>query len=75
MDVKIDGFLADHTEILSSDEVYFILYLAWDDEEHGFGTIRISQNNKGIYIDSESMGKDFVKEVLCSLVDQAEIVN
>jgi hypothetical protein len=44
-------------------------------ENQGSGIIRINQDDWGVYINSESKGKDFVKDTLCLLVDQAEIVD
>lgn len=40
---------------------------------NGFGEINICQLSSGqILIDSEYMGKEFVKKMLCELVDKAE---
>jgi hypothetical protein len=47
----------------------------WQDPEKGFGQIMLRQDSNGKFlsIDSEHTGRDFVKRVFCSLVDQATI--
>ena len=41
----------------------------------GFGEVLISIHKNGkIVIESEHMGRDFVKAVLCKLVDDAEVL-
>jgi len=49
--------------------------LDWSDPKFGFGQIGIDQDNKTgeILIDSESMSPEFVRSVLCALVDKATI--
>lgn len=59
----------------NKDEMGFRIY--WNGSL-GFGNININQfiNKNGVIrIDSEHMSKDFVKKVLCSLVDQATFEN
>jgi hypothetical protein len=58
---------------LDAYNTIFHIRLAWEDEEKGFGLIDIEQDNYGISINSECMSADFIKKVLCSLVDQAKI--
>jgi hypothetical protein len=74
MDVILDGISAAYSEP-EKDGIEFSIFLNWEDEELGFGNIRIIQDGEDIYIDSELMGKEFIKKVLCSLVDQAKIIN
>jgi len=47
--------------------------LNWEDPKFGFGQIEINQGNADgkIFIDSESMSPEFVKSVLCALVDNS----
>lgn len=49
--------------------------LSWDSKELGFGEISFIQFHKNgkIRIDSEHMGKDFVKKVLHAFVDIAKL--
>jgi len=49
--------------------------LDWSSDSEGFGQLRIYQNvhNGNIEIESESMGKEFAKKVLCALVDNATV--
>lgn len=49
-----------------------LVRLAWIDEERGFGQIDIFQDEE-ILIDSECMSREFVKQVLSCLVDQARL--
>jgi len=71
MNVKIEGVV---TAVYDYEEYNPVIHirLAWDDEEHGFGLIDISQDRMGTFINSENMSKEFVKKVLCSLVDEAD---
>jgi len=72
VNVKIDGITAAADEF---DEHNIIVHvrLAWDDEWSGFGLIDISQDRTGTFINSENMSREFVKEVLCAFVDQADM--
>ena len=47
--------------------------LNWSKDGVGFGQLSIRQmlEDNSIEIDSECMGKEFVKEILCALVDNA----
>jgi len=72
MNVKIDGITAA-TDEFDVHDIVFHIRLAWDDEEHGFGLIDISQYRNGAVIDAEYMGREFVKKVLCTLVDEADM--
>lgn len=48
--------------------------LNWSVDGFGFGQIIIQRKSDGkIVIDSERLGKDFVKAILCDLVDKAEV--
>jgi hypothetical protein len=42
----------------------------------GFGelTLYVDKDNGKVCVDSECMSKDFVKKVLCELIDEAEII-
>jgi len=68
MDAKILGIYANETEVG--------IKIGWCDTERGWGEILITRNSPrfDIVIDSETMGKDFVKEVLNKLVDNARLV-
>jgi len=48
MNVKIDGITAA-TDKFDVHDIVFHIRLAWDDEEHGFGLIDISQYRNGQY--------------------------
>lgn len=62
--VGISGVYCD------KEELGFRIY--WN-TEFGFGHISFSQPTDGglITVDSESVSKEFVKEILCALVDQS----
>lgn len=46
----------------------------WAVPGFGFGSLSIRRDNDGtLKIDSETLGKDFVKAILCDLVDKAEV--
>lgn len=48
----------------------------WGRPGIGFGGIYISTDAEGkTVLETESMGKEFVKEVLCQLVDEATVVD
>ncbi len=49
-------------------------YISWSKEGYGFGelTIFIQEDGK-LFIDSECMGEDFVKEVFNEVINSAEI--
>ncbi|HUU88747.1 MAG TPA: hypothetical protein VMX17_13480 [Candidatus Glassbacteria bacterium] len=69
MDAKILGVYANENQVG--------IKIGWCDSEHGFGEILITRNGImfDIVIDSENMGKDFVKKVLNSLVDNGRIIS
>jgi hypothetical protein len=49
--------------------------ILWSDEEQYFGEITfLIAENGNVKINSEHMGKDFVKKVLCQLIDDAKLV-
>ena len=55
-------------------EMGFRISWAGNKEDSGFGQITINRfKNGAIVIDSEYMGKDFVKKVLTKLVDDAKV--
>ena len=68
MDAKILGVYANETQVG--------IKIGWCDINRGFGEILITRNSPifEIVIDSETMGKDFVKEVLNKLVDNGRLV-
>ena len=47
--------------------------ISWHDYS-GFGEVLIYKDAEEIKIQSETMGKDFVKELLNQMVDEAELV-
>jgi len=51
------------------------IYVSWVRKGKGFGEfyLSIDKDSGKLYLDDEIMGKDFVKKVLCALVDEAEI--
>lgn len=50
------------------------VYFNWSVPGFGFGELSIKKHTDGkIVIDSEGLGKDFVKAMLCSMVDEAEV--
>lgn len=59
----------------NKEETGFRIY--WNEATLGFGNIDFCQFGKSglIRIDSECMSKEFVKKVLCALVDQATFDN
>jgi len=67
MDVEIIGIFANENQVGFK--------LSWCDTIEGFGEILFTRNGSmfEIVIDSENMGKDFVKEVLVALVDKARL--
>ena len=50
------------------------IILKWNRQKYGFGLIVFKTEGDKILCDSEAMGKDFVKDVLCSLVDKSELI-
>lgn len=59
------------------DSMKNIVDVYWEDDNMFFGHIYLFTNglNDKVQIDSEYMGKDFVKKVLCQLVDDAELTS
>lgn len=50
------------------------IIISWDQEDEGYwGEVAIRKYGDKITIDAETMGKDFVKELLGQVVDMAEI--
>ena len=39
-----------------------------------FGTVAIYKEGDNLYIDSECMGAEFVKKILCSMVDSVVVI-
>jgi len=68
MDAKILGIYANENQVG--------IKIGWCDINRGFGEILITRNSPlfDIVIDSETMGKDFVHEVLYALVEKARVV-
>lgn len=50
------------------------LCVAWSTVSAGFGEINIFVKDDKLMIENEGMSKDFIKQVLCKLVDSAELV-
>ena len=53
------------------DHTQHTIKIEWNDVDFGFGNIYIFEEDGILKIDSEFMEKDFVKEVLSHIVDQA----
>jgi len=50
------------------------IVISWDDAEGGWwGEATIYKDGNKIVIDAETMGKDFIKDLLSQVVDMAEI--
>lgn len=48
-----------------------ILYVQWSAENIGFGELYFAQDEDGtIHCDNEYMSKEFIKAVLCEMVDR-----
>jgi hypothetical protein len=71
MEVVIEGIRS--TRSLEGEQITTV-WLYWICEK-GFGNLEITQTIKGgepfYHIESEMMGRDFAKRVLCTLVDKA----
>jgi hypothetical protein len=66
----------NNVEILGvkeKDENAGLLRIEWQYEK-GFGVLNLFINNGKVEIDSEFMSKDFVKQILCKLVDEAKLL-
>ena len=67
IDATISGVYSNETEM------GFRISWSGNKEDSGFGQITMNRlKNGAIVIDSETMGKDFVKKVLTKLVDNAK---
>jgi len=44
----------------------------WSSNKIGFGTVTLEIKEGKVFIDSECMSKEFVKKVLCQMVDNSE---
>jgi hypothetical protein len=49
-----------------------VVQIEWSNPK-GFGVIRLIKEGKRIILDDEHMGKIFVKQLLCELIDRAEV--
>lgn len=50
------------------------IVVSWDDPDKGYwGEVTIYNQDGKVTIDAETMGKDFVKELLSQVVDMAEV--
>lgn len=50
------------------------IIISWDQEDEGYwGEVAIRKYGDKIAIDAETMGRDFVKELLSQVVDMAEV--
>jgi len=73
------GFNEDQTGIDGTGKEHnfpggMFVYFNWSVPGFGFGELTIKKQSDGkVVIDSEGLGKDFVKTMLCSLVDEAEV--
>ena len=60
--------------IISSVNIFHNYFsVSWQDEKLGFGRIRFSWDGIKVKIDSENMSKEFVKRVLCEMIECEEI--
>ncbi len=48
-------------------------YFNWDAEGIGFGQLSFYIENDKLMCGNELMGKDFIKEMLCKMVDDCEL--
>lgn len=46
--------------------------IQWSSSKIGFGTVTIEVKDGRVHIDSEAMSKEFVKDLLCKMVDKSE---
>jgi hypothetical protein len=60
-------------ERISIDPISAGLYFNWSAAGVGFGQISIATNDDGYLIQNECMGKNFIKSLLCKLVDAAAL--
>jgi hypothetical protein len=72
METNIGGVFANESQVGFK--------IKWFNADKGeWGEILITRNNSffnfDVIIDSENMNKDFVKNVLCTLVDNARLVH
>lgn len=63
-----------NVQIYDEKEFNPCLVINWTDDESFFGEVVIAKQEDGIKIYSETMSKDFVKELLCKIVDEAELL-
>lgn len=70
--VKVIEMLA--CERISIEPIHGGLYLNWSAAGVGFGQLSLSVNEEGKYVfHNEGMGKNFIKSILCRLVDEGEL--
>ncbi len=69
----MSNLIVTNVEIYDEENYKPAIVISWDGPE-GFGEVALIQDGHKILIQSENMGKGFVKELLCQLVDQAELV-
>jgi len=50
-----------------------IIHVSWSRAGIGFGEFYIWQDENGLYIEDERMGKEFVRNVINKIIDDAEI--
>lgn len=67
--------MESYIDALFSNDTGMGFVIGWSDETKGFGqiTFRQDSNDKQLSIDSECMGREFVKKILCSLVDKSTL--
>ena len=49
--------------------------IRWSQPGVGFGGFYIWEEDGATFIESESMSKEFIKKILCQLVDEAQITD
>lgn len=69
---KLDGSKPDFTVVSTTPHLTLGLQVDWQTVSAGFGMLYIYRGKDGkVHIDTENMSAEFVKAVLCKLVDEA----
>lgn len=53
--------------------VFTPIMVAWTAKDYGFGEFTFYVIDGKLRCDNEAMGKDFIKKMLCQMVDDAEL--
>jgi len=75
--MKIRNIDIDWPQIDDLDNVYGLIKIGWIDERLGYGELEINiyDKDESVTLRSEYMGKEFVKQILNKIVDDAELVD